>query len=213
MEPVLEPPGAGISFPAQLYLRYYVKPFVASKTPWQVSKRRIDRIHQLIFEEVQGLSELELGQRILVPRLRGLEDSSRYWSILMTMEHVMIVGRKIYMTVPMLMRSHRPEEKADTAKVKPAGNDEKEILFQDFQRFMSKEFHDLNQQIPQEGISDSSLKYEHPWFGLMTARQWYWLLHVHANIHLQQIREIKKRLKIHSGAEQMNNGAVFKKKP
>lgn len=190
----LQPPGAGIPYFAKLYLRYYVKPFVAAKTPWQVSKRRADRIHRQILEEVKDLSESQLHQRILVPPLRGLEDSSRYWSVSMTLEHVMIVGRKIYQAVPMLMHSHRPQEKADTGKVKPKGEDSWNYILEQYQSFIEEEFAQLNSKIPQEGFEDSGLRYEHPWFGLMTAREWYWLLHVHANIHLRQIREIKIRL-------------------
>ncbi len=45
------------------------------------------QIHRLI----ESHDKSALGKRVLIPRLRGLEDSSRHWSVYMTLDHLRIV--------------------------------------------------------------------------------------------------------------------------
>jgi len=192
LEPRLAPPGAGIPIYQKLLLKLVVGPFISAKTPWEKSQRTFEKISEKIFQEVEGLSENELNQRVLVPPQTGLEDSSRYWSIKMTLEHLGIVGRKIFLVVSELSHGRTPQEKADIALLKPQGKMTALQTVQDFKNFTSNDFQQLNQNL---GDRNSSAKFSHPWFGFMNAQQWYWLLGTHQIVHLKQIREIKKGLK------------------
>lgn len=192
MEPKLAAPGAGIPWYQTLLLRLYVGPFVSAKTPWEISQARADQVHKKILAEIEGLNEQQLKTRVLVPPQAGLEDSSRYWSVAMALEHVVIVGRSIFELVPALTAGVSPTDRtADTAKVKPFGQMSTQQSIENFKDFMTDEFALLNRSLKDR---NSKTTFKHPWFGNMTAQQWYWLISAHAGIHLKQIREIKKQL-------------------
>lgn len=192
-EPQLAPPGAGIPWTQQKVLQYFVAPFVANRTDWDISERRFRRINEKILLELEGLSEQQLGTRILVPPQQGLEDSSRYWSIAMTLEHMVIAGKGIFYAISELSQDKIPAGEANTAAVKPSGGLSINQSVEQFKKFTDVGFQKLLESIKNR---DSKLKFRHPWFGLMNAKQWFWLLPIHHNLHLKQIREIKKRLPV-----------------
>lgn len=190
-EPVLAPPGAGLPWGQHLLLKYWVHPFIARRTPWQRSEENFYKVHRRIQEELSGLTASQLQKRCLVPPQMGLEDSSRYWSILMTLEHLMIVGRGIFQVVSALTAGCHPDGKADTAAVKPQGQFHDRDIVLEFNRFVDQDFLQFNQNLQNR---QSTLTFRHPWFGMMNAQSWYWLLATHGMIHLKQIRAIKKSL-------------------
>lgn len=187
--PQLAPPGAGIPFHHRLLLRYYIKPFVASKSSIEASKKSFEKLSEKILKELEGLSEAQLQTKILVPPQAGLEDSSRFWSIAMTLEHLGIVGRKLILLINSLSQNLPIYEKADIGKLKPFGEMTVAESIQDFKKFVFDEFPNVHLPDPDPGNL-----FEHPWFGPMNCRQYYWLLGTHQAIHLKQIRAIKKGL-------------------
>lgn len=187
----LDKPGAGIAWYKKLVLRLYVLPFVGRKTSFAQAKLNFTKITEKILLEIESLSDQQMQTQILVKPIQGLEDSSRFWSIAMTLEHLFIVGTKVMNGISALQRNQLPLEVADTAKVKPLGQMRVSDAITLFKQFAVVTF----PSIP-ESICKHSLKYAHPWFGPMTAKEWYWLLGMHQGIHLKQIREIKKGLQI-----------------
>jgi hypothetical protein len=187
--PSLAPPGAGIPFYQTILLRLFVRPFIAAKSSPEASKKIFDIATAKIMKELDGLTALQLNKKILVPPQAGLEDSSRFWSISMVLEHLAIVGRKLCMVVEALSHDIAINEKADIAKLKPFGEIPAADSIEDFKKFASEEFSKLQVLKPQ-----SKNKFKHPWFGDMTAAEWYWLIGVHQGLHLKQIRAIKKGL-------------------
>lgn len=49
-----------------------------------------------------------------------MEDSSRYWSVFMTLDHLRIVNLGVADAIRLLGQDKVPERKADTATVKPS---------------------------------------------------------------------------------------------
>jgi len=45
-----------------------------------------------ILKEAGSVAEGKRDRRVLVPRMRGIEDSSRFWSVNETLEHLLITG-------------------------------------------------------------------------------------------------------------------------
>ncbi len=189
--PKLAPPGAGIPLLHQLFLRLIVKPFVAAKAPWESSTTSFKKIHSKILKETEGLSHIDLQRRILVPSITGLEDSSRYWSIAMCLEHILIVGNQIKPAIVELSHNREIDKTVSTALVKPLGRNDMDQLISEFTTFVHQTPDEVLKKI-KDPESKTTLK--HPWFGPFTPKAWYWLLGMHGGIHLKQIREIKKRL-------------------
>jgi len=187
--PNLAAPGAGIPLRQKLLLRIYVKPFIAAKSSPESSQKNFEKVTEKILKELEGLTAEELNQKVLVPPQAGLEDSSRFWSIAMTLEHLGIAGRKISLAVMALSQNQPINEKADIGKLKPFGQMSSAESLQDFKKFALEEF----SKTPLPTLNPKN-RFHHPWFGLMNNREWYWLLGVHQSLHLKQIREIKKGL-------------------
>jgi hypothetical protein len=190
-EPKLAAPGAGVPFPQKVMMRFIVKPFIASRTPWEKAEKNFHRINEKILAAIEGLNETQLSTRVLVPPQIGLEDSSRYWSIKMALEHLVIVSTQMMMLIPALTRGVIPPGKADTGAVKPHVDVKLQDALTQYKKLITQDFDQLNAAIADR---NSKTKFYHPWFGQMTAQHWYWLLGQHHAIHLKQIREIKKRL-------------------
>lgn len=56
---------------------------------------------------------------MLIERVRGLEDSSRYWSVWMTLDHLRIMNSRLGKVITSLAKGVIPPGKASTANVKP----------------------------------------------------------------------------------------------
>ncbi len=190
-EPKLEKPGAGIPFLERMVLRFYYGPFVANKSEWKDSRVRFEKLTTKVLQIIEGLSDEQLSKKILVPPQKGLEDSSRYWSIAMTLEHIVIVSRGIERILEGLTSGKKLNLVFSIADVKPPGKVSAQESLKMFRNLKENLLNDLDQKMKD---LESPMKQFHPWMGMINARQWYWLLGVHVGIHLKQIIEIKKQL-------------------
>lgn len=190
-EPQLAPPGAGVPWPQGLVLKYFIAPFIAGRTDWSVSEERFHKLTLKILKEIEGLSDVDQSTKVLVPPQAGLEDSSRFWSIAMVLEHLVIVGKGISYAISELTSDRIPPGKADTATVKPLGAFSAPQSAAEFIKFAQTDYNNMVLGLKNK---KSNLRFKHPWFGNITAKQWFWVLAVHHRLHLKQIREIKKRL-------------------
>lgn len=193
IEARLQKPGAGIPWPALMFVRYYVGPRVAAKADWRTETTRFHDTSAQMAALADKLDNGQLQKRILVPRLRGLEDSSRYWSAAMTLEHVMIVGTSIRDIIIRLSQEQLPPGRADTARVKPQGKLPAQTVLENYKQFAAVLMPQIEAAVPPEK-RDARMTFAHPWFGAFNLRQWHWLLAEHNAIHLRQLREIAARL-------------------
>lgn len=189
-QPILGKPGAGLPFPQNLMVRYLIGPLMSKKLTWEENEKRFSEETKKILTLIEGLSEKELLTPVLVPPMRGIEDSSRFWSIAMTLDHMMIVGNRVAEAVEILSRGEVPKAKADIAAVKPHQLDKAENVLQNFKNFESKALEVLAKVKNRE----SSITFDHPWFGPFKASQWFWLMGTHQAIHRAQIKKIKELL-------------------
>lgn len=186
--PRLAPPGAGLPPPEQFIARrlFRLKCWLGSRpafaAEFEAERRRI-------LERVAQCDPARRGERVLIPRLRGLEDSSRYWSVWMTLEHLRITNEAFARVVGSLASGVVPEGEASMAAVKP-GDDVGEAVEAAFaascMRFTTTV----------AGVAElrTRVKFAHPWFGPLDAAQWHALAAMHMGIHRRQIERILKDL-------------------
>lgn len=189
-EPKLDKPGAGLPFPSNLFVRYVLGPLKSRKNTYEENAERFELEAARLLRLTKDMSEEELTQKILVPRLPGLEDSSRYWSAAMTLEHVMIVAEGMGYIIEKLGRGEDPGVRVDTAKVKPLGELSGRATLARFEKFLGHSSRVLARVVDR----DSPVTHEHPWFGSLTAGQWFWVMGVHNTLHRRQIEAIRKGL-------------------
>ena len=136
--------------------------------------------------ELAARCDAETGTRqVLIDRVRGMEDSSRHWSVFMTLEHLRMVNLSFAGILRSLVRDEIPEGEARTADVKPGPGVGIEVL-PEFER--SCELFLKNSHKIAGGKGNS--RFSHPWFGPMDADGWHALGAVHMRIHRQQIEKI-----------------------
>lgn len=185
----LDAPGAGIPWHHRLIIHLLVRPLVERRASWQACEVAFASSTQQLRSATEGLGPDQLETRVLVPRLIGLEDSSRYWSVAMTCRHLEIVGSLIVEVVGRLSRGEVIAERVDFAAVKPVPVPASAVS--EYQTFAQSVPGRLASQV----VDPHALgTVPHPWFGKLDAKGWLWLLGFHSWVHLRQVRAIRARL-------------------
>lgn len=186
--PSLQPPGAGLPWPELLLARYVLFPLSSRKLDWTRSGRLFQREGQKVLALFDALPAGRRTEPVLIPRLRGMEDSSRNWSAAMTVEHLNIVGTAFLGIIASLRAGKVPTGRASTADVKPRGQETPEETRAKFVQLLadSAGADQLPPLLPGVGP-----RYGHPWFGPMEAHRWHVLNGIHQGIHRQQLEAIR----------------------
>ncbi len=191
MPPALQPPGAGLPWWELLAARYVMFPLARRKLDWARSGRLFQREGQKVLALFDALPADRRTERVLIPRLRGMEDSSRNWSAAMTVEHLNIVGNVFLGIIASLRAGHVPPGKASTADVKPRGEETAGETRAKFVQLLadSAAADGLPPMLPGAGP-----RYAHPWFGPMEAHRWHAINGLHQGIHRRQLEAIRDGL-------------------
>ena len=192
-EPQLEEPGAGLPFYQHFFLRFFVGPFVAARSDWDKNWRTFDSVNQKIFNKLASLDGKQLETRVLIKPLSGIEDSSRYWSAAMTLEHLIVVGNLVGDGIIKLSNNQKPTEKVSIAAVKPKGGIDGKTQLEEYKEF-TKRIRSQVEAAKSKALS-STTTFNHPWFGEFSALQWQWMLCAHTLSHYRQIKQIADGLK------------------
>lgn len=190
--PKLDKPGAGVPFWQRIFFTYYLARVVAAKSDWKANREGFLILSRKLLEEVRDLDNTALTTRVLVPKQPGLEDSSRYWSAAMVLEHLCITHKPMADMSVALSKGIVPDSDIDTASVKPKGDQDPRQTIDQFRSLVMSLPDSMDSRV---GDRNSKVTKYHPWFGPFNALQWQWLLMSHSAIHLRQMREITKQLK------------------
>jgi hypothetical protein len=182
--PQLAAPGAGLPmierFVANLIIRWK-----AARTTREQATAKFEMERTTILEILNGLDEATLSQQVLIKRLPGLEDSSRYWSLLMVVDHLRIVNRGIAESIASLGAGRPPERQASIAGVKPSPHATKEVI-----AVFDQGCRDFAATVAALSNLKTTLKFPHPWFGPMDAATWHFMTGFHMQLHRKQMKLI-----------------------
>jgi hypothetical protein len=186
--PKLGPPGAGLPW-FELKIAKFGFHLLYGRMTREKSRSLLKKERAAILERVR-LCDADTGsKRVLINRLPGMEDSSRYWSVFMTLDHLRMVNLTVADAIRLLGQGQVPERRASTAAVKPdPGADAGAV--DDFELSC-----DLIERCA-TGMTNLQTRerYEHPWFGPLDAAGWYFLAGFHLGLHRKQIEKIIKLL-------------------
>lgn len=183
-EPKLAPPGAGLPG-VELFiarLMFAVRRWTGSRRSFQT---RFERERELIRALIQNRDAAMCSRRVLIRRIRGLEDSSRFWSVWMTLDHLRIVHHEIAGVISSLVNGVVPDGAASTAAVKPSVEAGAGVVAE-FEASCKA----LSSVVASTPDLDTRVRYPHPWFGPLTAAGWHALAGTHLGIHRVQIERI-----------------------
>ena len=88
----LAPPGAGLPRPEAFLIRRFVFPFLRLKLNKAKSIALFHRSGKAILPLIEEMDLASFTEPVLIDRLAGLEDSSRNWSVELTLEHIQVVS-------------------------------------------------------------------------------------------------------------------------
>ena len=182
--PTLDRPGAGLALPQLLFSRLVLA--VASAVDSRESAlRRFNAEAGRIRNLVEPLDDWVAARPVLVPRLLGLEDSSRFWSPFMVVEHLVIVDTNMFRIMTDLVAERLHPDPARIEDFKPLPSAGRNSLAA-FDRLVEQ----FNAQVPHWPDLRTRCRHVHPWFGPLDAHRWLSLAGLHHGIHRRQLTHI-----------------------
>ena len=129
------------------------------------------------------------ARRVLIPRLRGLEDSSRYWSVFMAVDHLRIVNASIAVVIPLLSEGRTPPRTASTASIKPSPAADAGAI-----PAFVESCDSIARAVAAVPDLRTAARYAHPWFGPLDAAGWHAMAGFHMELHRRQVESILAHL-------------------
>jgi hypothetical protein len=183
-EPKLGPPGAGLP-----PVEHFISRIFFTLRRWTGNRDTFDarfrKERELIGAMVRTCDAESGARRVLIRRPPGLEDSSRYWSVWMTLDHLSIVNGSFTRIIGALTRGIVPPGQASTANVKPSPGATADAL-----PAYEASCDALLAAVAAEPDLKTTARYAHPWFGPMDAAAWHALAGGHMGIHRVQLERI-----------------------
>lgn len=190
LEPKLAPPGAGLP-KAELIIARAIFAWRGRKATRKGVNERFLKERDTIRSLVRSIDADAAGRRVLIRRLIGMEDSSRYWSVWMTLDHLRLVHETVNRTIAALTQGGLPSGKVSTANVKPRP-DVTAAVVAEYERSCD----DLLTTVASAPNLKTRMRHEHPWFGPLDAAGWHMLAAGHLGIHRAQIEQIIQGLAV-----------------
>jgi hypothetical protein len=184
----LQPPGNGLPLPELLLGRmiFWFRRRLMSR------ERALDHFlaeASTIRRLAESLAPAEAARPTLIPRIVGIEDSSRNWSVFMTVEHLIIVDESVVSILESLTVGKTLPSRFSTANVKPGPVKDSAVLLR-FARTVERYAKTLR-KLPS---LRTNAKQVHPWFGPLDAPGWHCLAAMHHTIHRRQVERIMGEL-------------------
>jgi hypothetical protein len=187
-EPKLAPPGAGLP-KVELFIARRLFAWRQMRGNREFFTADFQREREAIRALVRDCDAESGARRVLIERVPGLEDSSRYWSVWMTLEHLRIIHTGVAGTIGSLAKGVVPPGKASTAAVKPKP-DIGAAVVGEYEKSCDK----LLETIAAHPNLKTTARFAHPWFGPLDAAGWHSMAGTHLAIHRKQTERILKAL-------------------
>ena len=187
-EPKLAAPGAGLPKVELLVGRLFftLRRLTGNRSSFDA---RFRNERELIRALVHSCDAESGARRVLISRPQGLEDSSRYWSVWMTLDHLRIVNLDFVRVIGALTNGIIPEGKASTAAVKPS-IEATSVVADTYEESCDA----LLAVVAASPNLNTAARFAHPWFGPLDAAGWHALAGGHMGIHRVQISRILEGL-------------------
>ncbi len=187
-EPKLAPPGAGLPKPELFIARLIFA--VQSRTGNRASFNAcFAQERETIRRLVDSCDATSAATRVMIDRVPGMEDSSRYWSVWMTLDHLRLVNHGIARTIDSLAKEIAPPGQASTAAVKPNPSVDASI-----RNAYEKSCDTVLAVVSAAPNLKTKARFAHPWFGPLDASGWHAMAGSHLSIHRKQIERILQGL-------------------
>lgn len=187
--PQLQPAGAGLPASELAWLR------ILFRCACRVMSRNAG-LKWFTFEAkkmralAEQVSAAQATVPVLIDRVVGIEDSSRYWSVFMVFDHLRIIDEGLTHIVHALSRDRVVKQEVRIQDVKPSPQSGPETI----DRFV-KAVDGYGAMLTRLPTLGRRVHHLHPWFGPMTAHDWHCLAAIHHWVHRRQLERIVEQLR------------------
>ena len=188
VQPKLESPGTGLPAFELVWLRILFRcvcRVISMNAGLKWFKLEAERIVAL----AGRVSSTQAAVPVLINRVVGIEDSSRYWSVFMVLDHLRIIDEGISQIIKTLTEDRPFGQEVRIQDVKPSPWSDPDTI----NRFL-KAVAGYESTVTRLGVLGRRVRHPHPWFGPMTAHEWHCLAAVHHRVHRRQLERIVGKL-------------------
>lgn len=189
MNHCLQEPGAGLPKLETAILNASFKFGTLVMSDWSAIKLLNKESGRLLQFANQSGESYDLSQQQLIPRLIGIEDSSRNWSVLMVLEHLCMTNHDILIVINSLLKGTTPNFTATIQRYKPSPDVSFDVI-ERYQQICLDYVDCVESLLRSLGNLRSSVRFEHPWFGPLDAHKWHCLAGFHQRVHRCQVQKI-----------------------
>ena len=184
----LQRPGAGLPKHEQVILNILFKTGTAFCSDAR-ALRSFKRESATLMRITENDESYDVFEPLLIPRVIGIEDSSRNWSIAMILEHLCLTNTEMMIAAGSLSKGIVPKGEVDIALYKP-DSDVGVDVFERFRETNRKYVELIESLLGSRKRLPSHPRFPHPWFGELNAHQWHCLAAAHQTIHRRQAQKI-----------------------
>ena len=178
--------GGGLSRSRAFVLKHIAFPLLNPLISWERALTIFEAEGEKIVHLASQLPQEKLFERVLVPKLFGLEDNSRYYSVAMVLRHLLTVGLALQTRIPVLSEGKSLQKEVKIEEYKPYMDIDEDIagIYKDFLlHFRTNIENDL-------GNIYLNNRHEHPWIGELRAKDWAVMGAIHQIVHRRQLEAI-----------------------
>jgi hypothetical protein len=188
VEPKLAPPGAGLPAVELFIARilFAVQRRTGNRESFNI---RFVREREAIRRLADSCDAKSAATPVLIKRLPGMEDSSRHWSLWMTLDHLRIVNLGIAKTIGALAKGVVRPGQASTAAVKPSPTADASVV-----AGYEEACDAVLATVAAAPNLKTNARFAHPWFGPLDASGWHAMAGMHMALHRKQLEQILKGL-------------------
>ncbi|MCO6431352.1 MAG: DinB family protein [Deltaproteobacteria bacterium] len=179
--PKLAAPGAGLPALELCFSKILLKLFLLGNSNKAFIVKAL-REKALTLHLLEGVLPAQRNVQVLIPRLMGMEDSSRNWSVAMTLQHLVTTTEGMVAIAKELTQGKQPKIEVKIENVKPADSIESGV-----ERRYSESVDRLVSFAGERDSLKTTLTHPHPWFGPLDGHGWIGLACLHLGIHRRQI--------------------------
>jgi hypothetical protein len=179
--PKLAAPGAGLPKIERFFANLMIH-WKSKRTSREAATATFAQEREAILRLLATTPADQLGTPVLIKRLPGLEDSSRYWSVLMTVDHLRIVNDQIKGVIASLCAGQVQPGAASTAAVKPSDAVDTSVIVA-----FEQTCREFENTVAAQGDLKTEARFAHPWFGPMDAAGWHFMAGFHMSLHRKQM--------------------------
>lgn len=144
--------------------------------------RKLDRL-------LKDDESYDVFQVIKIPRVIGVSESNRSWSVLMVIDHLCLVIEDCRKAIVALSDRVEPRGEVDLSFYVPNEDVGADILDR-FEHLTHCFCNDIKTAIKREATFSGTARFLHPYFGNMNAKQWLAFAALHQAIHRRQVNKI-----------------------